>query len=155
MSKVQIATFAALGVIMALQILILTRWPTPTPAPVSSIQSPVSNSPTPASPSAEISQQLTFIRDELVKLRADQRDLTSVLGLTTAPPAPTPVTNLTVDANYPTVNVYDQPFSAAPIVGRISPGRAYPYTLLQDNWYRITLPDGTTAWVETKYVKPL
>jgi len=154
MSKVQIATFAALGVIMALQILILTRRPTPTPTPALSPQ-PTTLISAPSSPSAEISQQLTFIRDELVKLRADQRDLTSVLGLTTAPPAPTPVTNLTVDANYPTVNVYDQPFSAAPIVGRISPGRAYPYTLLQDNWYRITLPDGTTAWVETKYVKPL
>ena len=140
-----------LGLIIVLQIAnLLKRQPQPVvtnPAPPTIISTTASSS--------AIQEQLTAIRDELVKLRADQRDLTSVLGLTTASPAPTPTTNLTVDANSPVVNVYDQPFSTATIVGRISPGRAYPYTTLQENWYRIALPDGIAAWVESKYVKPL
>lgn len=148
-----------LGLIVVLQLINLWSLhklrpaPTPVVPPVSSIQLPVSA--TPASSSA-VQEQLTAIRDELVKLRADQRDLTQVLGLTTSSPTPTPITtNLTVDANYPVVNVYDQPLSSATVVGHISPGRAYPYSTLQNNWYHITLPDGTQAWVEAKYVKPL
>lgn len=151
MTRFQIITFVALGLILVLQtanllsMRSLRRQPLP-PAPISNIV---------ASPSADISPQLTAIQNELVKIRADQRDLTQILGLTTASPAPAPVTNLTADANYPSVNVYDQPSLSAKVVGRINPGRAYPYSTLQNNWYHITLPDGTSAWVESQYVKPL
>lgn len=156
MARSQVITFIALILILALQTANLVTLrklrsaPIPTPLPISNLQYPVS-----ASPSAEISQKLDNIQDQLTKLRADQRDLTQILGLTTASPAPAPVTNLTADANYPSVNVYDQPNLSAKIVGRINPGRAYPYSTLQNNWYHITLPDGTSAWVESQYVKPL
>lgn len=156
MARSQVFIFITLILILLLQTANLVTLrklrSAPTPIPTSNIQLPIS---APSSPSAEISQKLDNIQDQLTKLRADQRDLTQILGLTTASAAPAPVTNLTADANYPSVNVYDQPSLSAKVVGRINPGRAYPYSTLQNNWYHITLPDGSSAWVESQYVKPL
>jgi len=156
MSKSQIATFSALAVIIILQILTLTRRPTPAPTPVSSIQYPVSNAnPTPVPSSA--------LQDEITQIHAELRSLNQVLGvskstpdlsniLTDPTPVPTPtVSQLTTSV---TINVYQDPsFSSRPLDQKLNPGQNYPYTSSKDSWYLVSLPNGSSGWVNSPYIK--
>jgi len=156
MSKSQIATFAALAVIIILQILTLSRRPAPAPTLVSSFQSPVSNNPTPipTSPSA--------LQNEITQIHAELRSLNQVLGISKSTPdlsnilidpTPVPTPQLTTSV---TINVYQDPsFSSRPLDQKLNPGQNYPYTSSKDSWYQVTLPNGSSGWVNSPYIKIL
>jgi hypothetical protein len=55
--------------------------------------------------------------------------------------------------NRPTLNVYTDKLFSSAVVGLMQFGQNYPYTTLEDNWYRVTLPDNSRGWVNAPYVK--
>jgi len=75
---------------------------------------------------------------------------------TTTTPATPPPAMLKVTAT-PTdfLNVRQSASLSSPIITKIHPGEAYPYTDYQNGWYKITLTDGTVGWVSEQYVKKL
>lgn len=161
MSRSQLTTFTLLGLIVVLQIANLSALRslrrTPTGLPISNLQYPISNPPTPVptSPSA--------VQDELTQIHAELRSLNQVLGVSKSTPdlsnilidpTPTPaVSQLTTSV---TINVYQDPsVSSRPLDQKLNPGQNYPYTSYKDSWYQVILPNGSSGWVSSAYIKRL
>ncbi|HVA96529.1 MAG TPA: PEGA domain-containing protein [Candidatus Acidoferrales bacterium] len=71
-------------------------------------------------------------------------------------PIPTPtVTNSVVILNTPTgyLWVREGPSVSAGQITQVKPGAKYPLISEENNWYEITLSDGTTGWVSGQYAK--
>ena len=51
------------------------------------------------------------------------------------------------------VDLFTDSSFASKIVGKAESGKSYPYKKRVDNWYKITLPDATEAWVFDRFVK--
>ena len=163
MSRSQIITFAILGLIVVLQTVNLLSLRSLSNIPARNAYSiadagrqyPVSNNPTPVPSSA--------LQDEITQIHAELRSLNQVLGvskstpdlsniLTDPTPIPTPtVSQLTTSV---TINVYQDPsFSSRPLDQKLNPGQNYPYTSSKDSWYLVSLPNGSSGWVNSPYIK--
>ncbi|MDR3642399.1 MAG: SH3 domain-containing protein [Candidatus Doudnabacteria bacterium] len=51
------------------------------------------------------------------------------------------------------LNVRSQPSTGGSIITKIKPGETYTYTTVKNDWYQITLNDGTSGWVSGQYIK--
>ncbi len=69
-------------------------------------------------------------------------------------PAPTAVLPQLKINNTPTgyLNVRQTPSTGGTLVTQIHPGEIYPYTAVQNGWYQINLPNGSSGWVSGQYV---
>lgn len=80
---------------------------------------------------------------------------TSTMENTQPTPTPTPiiVNRIVVDSTSTGyLNVRGQPSTSAKLLTRVSPGEAYEYLAVQNDWYQIVLKDGQTGWVSGTYV---
>lgn len=77
--------------------------------------------------------------------------LTSV----TATPSAAPIANKVTILETPTgfLRVRDASSSAGVEIGRAKPGDSYEMVEENDEWYRITLPDGKTGWISKQYAE--
>jgi len=118
------------------------------------------------------SEQLQEIKDELTLLRAEQRGLSQILGISTSaediakiissfenegsttPSQEKPAGYITIsDAKYSLVDVYEQSVSSSKIVGQIEYGKNYPYFSKVGSWYEIKLLSNEKAWTNFAYLK--
>jgi hypothetical protein len=70
-----------------------------------------------------------------------------------ATPTPTPEQQRVTILETPTgfLRVRATPATTGAEVGRVSPGQTYPLTNEQNDWYEITLEDGTKGWISSEY----
>lgn len=103
----------------------------------------ITPSPAPEQKSdSQISSQLKEIKDELVKIRAEQRSFNQVLGSSTA------ISGQAVVASTKTsVEVYAEPVSFAKAIGKAVPGKVYSVIAKENSWYKIVLSDFLEGWV--------
>ncbi len=95
-------------------------------------------------------QKYQQILDELASMRNQINK--PVLGTSTD--TPTPVGYITIaSSSNSLVDVYKESASFSPVIDKISYGQKYPFTSELNNWYLITLPSGTSGWVDSQYVK--
>ena len=122
--------------------------------------------PTPASISAtsvsSLSLQLADIKQELAKIRAEQRGLNQVLGTATSPDqvstmvsslSITPTTTAVSYVSAPApVTVYPQKSFTTQTVGQTQANTKYPVISTDGSWYQITLAPGKTGWVTSPII---
>jgi hypothetical protein len=115
---------------------------------------------------------LESIQHELVNIRAEQRGINQILGITTsASDAASLIQNLNdkpVNTTYlngsdemgfiklsenVTVSVYSEQSNSAKKLGVVTYGPSYPFFKKQNGWYQILLPDDTKGWVKSSYIE--
>ena len=121
----------------------------------------------------DISTQLAEINAELVKLRAEQRGISNILGISSSPielqeiisdlddvegvnvsnTDQTSLGSITVRDNYSRIDAHEEPVASSRVVGSINKGKSYEYFDRNGNWYYITTDQGTKGWVFASFVE--
>jgi hypothetical protein len=121
----------------------------------------------------DISKQLSEIKDELAKIRAEQRGINQVLGaadkgsikeFTEAlenlksineenQPSPTPLGYVkTNSSQFNSVDIYQSPSFSSTVIGQMENAKSYPFSEKNNNWYQIEMATGTKGYVNAKFV---
>jgi len=125
----------------------------------------------------DIEKELSEIKDELAKIRAEQRGVNQILGAATSgsisdfmdalnnlkeqtsTPSPTlsnypnAVGYLKMDSSrFITVDIYQSASFSSTVIAQMEKTRSYPYFEKKDNWYQIELPDKKRGYVNAKFV---
>lgn len=129
---------------------------------------PTSNDPL----NKSMAQQLQEIKDELALLRAEQRGLSQILGISTSPEdlaaiisgfenegtssfvQEKPVGYITIsDSKYSLVDTFEEAASSSKVAGQMEYGKNYPYFSKVGSWYEIKLPSDEKAYTNFAYLK--
>lgn len=147
----------------------LNPCPSPTPNLANKIASP---SETPSSTKIEnaedITRELSQIKDELAKIRAEQRGVNQILGAATSgsitdfmeavqslkeTTSPTPLGYVKANSKeYNSVDIYQNPSFSSVVIAQMENTRSYPYFEKKDNWYLIEMPDLKRGYVNAKFI---
>jgi hypothetical protein len=121
----------------------------------------------------DITRELQEIKDELARIRAEQRGVNQILGAatsgsvgefidaiqsleeTTASPTPTPKALGYVKANstqFNSVDIYQSPSFSSTVIAQMENTRSYPYFEKKDNWYLIEMPGLKRGYVNAKFI---
>ena len=121
----------------------------------------------------DIGTELASIKEELVKLRAEQRGISAILGISTSPEEIQEILSdldsvegldvstdnkialgsISIKQNYTRIDAHEEPAASSRIVGSIQKENTYPYSDKQGNWYLIKTDQGTTGWVFSSFVE--
>ena len=121
----------------------------------------------------DIGEELAAIKEELIKLRAEQRGISAILGISTSPDeiegiisdlenvdgidvSTTPkdvLGSISVRDSYTRIDAHTEAAASSRIVGSMNKGKTYSYTNKNGNWYLIKTDQGTTGWVFASFVE--
>jgi hypothetical protein len=112
-------------------------------------------------PTSDVEQ----LKAEMAQLRAETRQLKSVLGskttidtLSETLPDLELVATQSVkisDPRFNTIDVHELPIASSKVIGQLDYDVSYPFTSRQGEWYQVMLSNGTYGWVSSQLVKPI
>lgn len=121
----------------------------------------------------DITRELQEIKDELAKIRAEQRGVNQILGAATSgsvsefmdaleilkesastspSPSPVPLGYVKKNTQFNTVDIHQSPSFSSTVISQMENTRSYPYLDKKDNWYLIQMPDLKTGYVNAKFI---
>jgi len=121
----------------------------------------------------DIGEELAAIKEELIKLRAEQRGITNILGISTSPTELQEIMSdlenvdgvdvltedkaslgsISVRDNYTRIDAHTEAAASSRIVGSINKGKVYSYSDRNGNWYLVKTDQGTSGWVFASFVE--
>jgi len=119
----------------------------------------------------DITRELQEIKDELAKIRAEQRGVNQILGAATSgsvsefmdaiqslkesaspSPSPAPLGYVKKNTQFDTVDIYQKASFSSTVIAQMENARSYPYFERSNNWYLIQMPDLKTGYVNAKFI---